>query len=323
MKKALVIAPVFFDYEKVICAELENRGFQVDFVDQDGMKKEYWECWNMSFFSKVKRHLIPGQRERDRIKAAGIFTEKYLDRWTGQIDTGENAYSLILTVKGDFVPDRFYEILREKNKSAEMILYLWDDIGILNKTCFFKYFDRIISYNVEDCEKMGWKYLPIFVQKTKANPVPYSERKYDIAMIGTGHIERIRMMRRIYRKYKDRYSFYIYFVKRPDVDIDFFTYEKKLCFDEYMEILSESRAVVDIPLGVQDGPTTRVFDALLTKTKVLTTNSNVKKYPVYGKNISVLDEKNPVIEERFISEEYTDEGKTILSISEWFEAILD
>lgn len=322
MKRALLIAPVFFDYEKTISSELEHRGFEVDFVNQDGMIKEYWECWNMSFFRKVMRHLIPGQRERDRIKAAGIFTDKYLDRWLNQIDTRENAYSLILTVKGDFVPDRFYEILKDNNKDAEMILYLWDDIGILNKTCYFKYFDRIISYNVDDCKKMGWKYLPIFVQKTKADLIPYSERKYDIAMIGTGHIERIRIMRRIYEKYKDRYSFYIYFVKRPEVDIDFYTHEDKLSFDEYMKILSDSRSIVDIPLGAQDGPTTRVFDALLTSTKVLTTNGKVMKYPVYGKNISVLNENNPVIREEFISEEYADEGKTALGISEWFEAIM-
>ena len=66
--KALLIAPIFFGYELTVKSGLEKRHYEVDFMDSEQLKPEYWSCWKKDFIHKVFRHTIPGQREIKRQK---------------------------------------------------------------------------------------------------------------------------------------------------------------------------------------------------------------------------------------------------------------
>ena len=194
--KALLIAPVFFGYEKVIYSALEERGFAVDFMDSEQLKPEYWQCWNKDFIHKVRRHVLPNQREKDRKRADIIFTEKYLECYLKEMDLDKNAYSLVIVVKGDVIQDAVYEIIRKNNPKARFILYLWDDVDPLHRKDYFHYFDKIFSYNIQDCERFGWTYLPVFIQKVCGVDLK-QKREYDIAIIGSAHKERIKTAKKI------------------------------------------------------------------------------------------------------------------------------
>lgn len=318
--KALLIVPHFFGYENSIKTGLESKGYQVDLIDSEQQKTEYWNCWEKDLIHKGLRHILPGQRERDRKKADSIFGKKYLECILKQIERDENGYSLILTVKGDMIQDSFYEYLKKKNPNAKYLLYLWDDAKLLHRVDYFHYFDQVYSYNIEDCRQYKWKYLPIFTQISVNNNI--AEKEYDIAIIGTGHKERVKIAKKIYERYKDKYTFFIYLLKKDGMKNDFFAKDIGLSYHKYFEILRKSKAVLDIPLNGQKGPTTRVFDACITRTKVITINRSIIKYPVYGRNIQIINKHRLKIPECFVNEPYIDEGKQMLDVNEWIEKIL-
>ena len=200
-----------------------------------------------------------------------------------------------------------------------MRLYLWDDAKILRKNTHFKYFDEVMSFNMDECKKYGFKYMPMFTQHEWIGHA--KQNKYDLALIGTAHPDRIKLAKEIYEKYKEKYKMFIYFY-HPDFKPDFFGHTESLKYEEYLKILQESHAVLDLPLYKQVGLTTRPFDALLTDTKVITTNKYITEYPVYSENISVIDRENPVIDDAFMTDSYVKNDKHAISVREWLDNIL-
>ena len=202
------------------------------------------------------------------------------------------------------------------------MLYLWDDFAILSKTTHFTFFDDIFSYNIIDCRKHGFKYMPVFVQETGIDYSKY-EKEYDIAIIGSAHEERVRFAKRLYKKYKDKYSFKIYFLWKEGKKNDFFCEKEKLSYEEYMILLAKSRVVVDFPLKKQKGPTTRVFEAKTTHTKVLTTLKKIKLYDIYDNNIIVVWKGLPLVPDWFLSNEFSNENNIgVYTINRWLKTLI-
>ena len=318
--KALVMAPSFFGYDKAIVKGLEDRGYSVDFLDSEQLKPEYWSLWNKSFLSKAARHIIPGRRDRDRKNADKLFSQTYLQRYLDQIDSSQDAYSLVLTVKGDFIQDDLYSILKRNNPQARFILYLWDDVRLLHRKDYFSFFDDVYSYNCLDCRKYGWRFLPVFVQDYDASGT--HEKKYDIAIIGTGHRERVRFAKRVYEKYKDKYSFFIYLFRKDKVKSNFFTEDSPMSYKDYMDILRQSKCVLEYPLKNQRGPTTRIYDSMRCGTKVITTNRYIRSYPVNQSNILVINRCNPVIPKSFVDRSASEDTALVMNNTKWLEKIM-
>ncbi|WP_287047537.1 hypothetical protein [Treponema sp.] len=315
MKRILFLAPSFFNYENVIteCLALNN---SVDFVDNQKHWNEYRVEWNKSLGRKILRKLLPPLKTNDREHLEKKFEEKYRRCYKKERD----SYDVVFCIKGDCFPNGCYEELKMQNPKALFVLYQWDDIELLNKRNHFKYFSHIYSYNITDCKKYGYKYLPMFYQNENFNS-DYKIREYDIAMIGTDHKERVKLVKKIYKKYNKKYKLFIYFVTKSN-DTSFFRHQEPLSFSEYMNVLANSKVVLDIPHFKQTGPTTRVFDACVTKTKVISINKNLKKYPWYSSNIKFMNRRCPVISDTFINEPYNENDFVPLSLNRWINTII-
>ena len=83
--------------------------------------------------------------------------------------------------------------------------------------------------------------------------------------------------------------------------------------------MRKSKVLMDVPQYTQEGPTTRSFDALLTKTKVVTVNPFIREYPIYSDNILIVDRNNIVIDDAFIEKPYIETGYQALTIPEWLK----
>ena len=78
------------------------------------------------------------------------------------------------------------------------------------------------------------------------------------------------------------------------------------------ELVKRSRIILDIAKPGQAGLSFRFFEAMASRKKVITTNRSVVDYDFYNPaNILVIDEANPVIPERFITDPYVDVPETI------------
>lgn len=297
--------------EKMI--EYASTKYEISYIDSERflhkIRLEYQRKprWMRAFFKAFKP-----ARSLYREKMLKITEEKYGDYF--QLNK-EN--DIVLVINGDALTNTSYQELKKYNPSAIFILYIWDDIKGLFKKSHFRFFDSIYAYNVDDCKKYNFKYLPMFTEKFQfpTNDV----KKYDVAIIATANNERIETAKSLYEKYKTKLKFYIYFYS-PNLQFDFFTHDTPLQYQNYLKVLSESKTIFEMGRNNQEGPTTRFFDSLETKTKIITTNQNIKKYPVYGRNICILDKKMTIPED-FINEAFIDEKKHPIHIDDWMNVL--
>ena len=309
MRKVIVFCPKFMGYDTVLVEHLKTK-YDVIHFDTDLVlypaRQEYDE---LSKLIKGLFKLVPFFREKYREK----LLCKYADNLCEVSDVNDFVnVNYMLVINGDGIPEKYYENLLKKI-SCPKVLFIWDDFEWLFKKSHIKHFDTMISYNIIDCKKYGFDYLPVFT--TDFLDADSARKKYDIAIISSANKDRVAIAKRLYNKYKDVYSFFIYFYDKNSL-FNFFSHSSPLPYESYKSILAESRSILDCGRNKQVGPTTRVYDAITTKTKVITTNKHIIEFPVYGSNILVLN-KNFDIPSSFIKSPYVDEGITPYPIQRW------
>lgn len=311
--RMLLIMPFFMGYEEALLSELQKK-YEVSIINGDKYIAQIRREYKGSKLTRGMRKLIPGKAARD--------VEKIIAKYEKQLNIAhlgeKNAYDVILSINGHGISNQTYDRLKSDNPNARMIIYLWDDADNLVKNSHVNFFTEKYSYNLNDCERFGMSYLPMYVQ---IDSVPKKSREYDIAIIGTAHENRLQVAKRIYEKYKDTYGIFVYMIQKPIVD-DFFCHEDGMSYSEYLDVLSQSKAVVDIPFIGQNGPTTRFMDALVTETKVITTNKSIDQYEFYGDNVLIIDGDEPVIDDKFISKDYESVTIDVMTVPKWCERIL-
>ena len=318
MKDALLLAPNFMGYDKCIENALMER-YNVKRVNNEFFLPDMQARFDGIPFINRQIRKLKHSAKRDMEKIAEDYTEKYLEL----VSLEEKKYDLVICINGHYLSDDFYKQLRNRNKDAPFVLFLWDDISNILRSDHLLFFDRVFSYNIEDCKNRGLRYLPMFTQKVDiAESIDYSMRKYDIAVVGTAHQSRLRFIERLYRLYKESFQFFIYFY-HPNNKVDFFGHDKPMDYSEYMEVLRNSRTVIDFPSENQTGPTTRFFDAMLTGTKVVTTNEHIRQYPFFNDNVCVIDKQSPVITDDFVNLKYNDlNNKYLYYPEEWLDCLI-
>lgn len=314
MEKLLLIMPFFMGYEASIRRILQKK-YKVTLVNSEQFDSEILEKYlKCSKFHWGIRHLVRIIREMDQEKAMHSYGDCILK----QIDLYQDAYNVILCINGAFLPNSFYRTIKKNNHEARFIYYAWDDLKNLFKTSHISLFDERYAYNITECQQYNMKYLPMFVQSECQGHA--NKDCYDIAYIASAHSDRIKIATQLSERYQKKYKLFIYLYD-PNHTNQKFCYQKPMEYEKYLEVMRNSAAVLDVPHISQKGPTTRVFDALLTKTKAITTNENIKLYPVYSENISIVSRDKIIIDENFMKQKYIETGYKALTIPEWLEKI--
>lgn len=271
--RILFIGPGYANYDRHILREMQEKYdvtyFCFAFMDY------YHPRWN-SFLNMVKMSDV-----------LCYLNRKYIDYQIGKIKDAH--FDKVFILKGDYLSNSQMTLLKELYPSAEFILYLWDDIariGFFNG--YLNYFDKILSFDSEDCKRYGFIHRPLFYLENKIEKVP----KYvDISFVGTEHSERLNRLRQIKNicvKYGLTYSFkmitsksrYIckkIFKSKYDSDEDIFC-TKSVPYKQYLQILNGSKAVVDFPFPSQSGLTMRTIESLSLGVKIITSNKSISDY---------------------------------------------
>lgn len=314
MDRLLLLMPRFMDYEKSLKENL-NRKYEVCWLDSDEFDREildkFYKC------NKIRwgiRHLFRKCFNYDLEKAEAFFLENEL----GKICLEKNYFSVVFCINGPYFSDEFYKKVRMLNPNARYIYYAWDDVSNLIKKNHIRYFDEVYSYNIIECKKNKWNYLPVFVQESGVGHS--KEDKYDIVFIGSLNDDRRKIADDLYEKYSSSYRLFIYLYDKKNVG-GRFCHNSPLTNKQYISIMRESKAILDVPQICQKGPTTRAFDALLTETKVITVNKYMKYYPVYSDNMIIVDRDNINIPDNFMAKEYVINSYHSLSIDMWIKKI--
>lgn len=313
MKKLLLMMPFFMGYEKSLSQALCKQ-YDITLINSDEYDNnvlfDYRKCskahWLLRHLSK---HLEKYEKERTQ--------SKYDELILRQINRENDYYDVIFCINGGYVSEALFFEIREKNPKAKYVYYAWDDVGNLFSADHIGLFDHIFSFNMCDCRLYDWSYLPMFVQ---GEFIGHKEDLYDIAYIGTAHSDRIKIANKLKHLYSNKYRLYLFLYDSKLIE-DGVIHNTPLSYDEYLDVLSHSRTVLDIPAEIQEGPTTRVFDALLTKTKVISSNKKLELYPVFSENICIVDRNELKIDEAFMMKEYFETDYRSLSVHQWLQEI--
>lgn len=306
MANCILIIPSFFDYPQII--ELE-------------LAKHYD---NVFMFNSAPRGLV---YKISSFLHANTFCRALLNKNSNSIKNSilgnVSDVEMILIVKASLLSNDFCKWLRYEFPQAKIVQYLWDNISTdTSAATTLQLFDENFSFSPEDCLDFGMKFRPFFY-----NPIPVSYKKdIDIACIASFSQDRAILLENILTKnnylQKNR-ELYWHIKGSPPL---FFKYRKyinlikpylqnsSVSYGEMLKILGHSKAQLDIPNPKQVGLTTRSFEALWTKTKIITTNHHIKNYDFFNEsNVLVIDRTNSSIDRDWLDAPYVDLPETILT----------
>lgn len=301
-KKVLLISHRFYDYHNVIKKGIERLGY-----DCDGY------CFTYGFFFKLF-NIIPCFG-----RLATIVRDNHFRR---HILNYSNPYDVVIVIKGSALSPRNHEMLRKLNPSAKFSLYIWDDVAQdKGELAIRYYYDKVFSYSPIDCKEYGMIYRPMFYDDTMDNTAV--EKDIDIFYIATyrknrlGFIDKVVANTKPYGlKYKIivRNSLHRFVFHLGNLRHWCYFKFRNVSYGEMFSYLKRSKCSVELCPPGQKALTTRSFEAIHTKTKIITTNPLIKNCDYYNPdNVLVVDEQNPIIPEGWIRTPFREIGEGVLN----------
>ena len=307
-KRILLIA--LPGYPKGIIKQMQELGATVDYINDKP---------NDGFICKTLGRLQLG------------FYQKVIDKYYYKKieELKNNQYDYILAIRGEYTTVGALIKLRETFPKAKMVLYMWDGMhkqntrGIDNK---WKYYDKVFTFDRIDYEayKDQLNFLPLYyygeyLPKDTKDPNT-TDFEYDVSFIGTGHADRVKVVKDVMRQCESngkkvfqyvfmphKLVFWLNKLRNPDFkgvkksDICF----KMLPFEKLYKTYANSQCVVDVENPGQHGLTMRSIEIIGLKRKFITTNADIVNYDFYNpNNILVIDRKNPVVDMEFFKKPY-------------------
>lgn len=317
-KRILFIGPVFHDYHTAIIEKLKNAGAEVEFFPE----RKYgitFKLTNNLFNSRLALH--QERHYREILKA-----------------TMDRKYDYLFVIRGFMLPQIFIDAFRKRNSGARTIMYQWDS----NRTNPFVHlinsFDKVYSFDFEDCENHPQiTYLPLFYTDD-VKQVAEQQRKheeFDFFFLGSYFPERYAATIN-FRRYAEEKGWmlkaflYIPFtsyikerLKGVKLDHSIVSF-KHMPRQQYLEILSKSRVMVDVSNPRQTGLAMRIIEAFACGTKVLTNNYRLKEDKLYTPEyVAFFNDKMPEIDESFVVSRPKLEKIGVVSIGEWSRQIFE
>ena len=261
-----------------------------------------------------------------------------------------NKYDYILVIRGEYTPCGALRKLKESFPAAKMILYMWDGMHKQNTNGIevkWDFFDEVYTFDRIDYEanKDRIKFLPLYyygeLLPDKVKDCNSNDCKYDVSFIGTGHADRVRIVKDVIQQCNanNLKTYTYFFMPHPIIfwqnkllnrdfkgvsikEINF----KMLPFDSLYGVYADSRCVVDVEHPGQHGLTMRSIEIIGLKRKFITTNADIVNYDFYNpNNILVIDRKNPIVDPGFFSVPYeplSDEIYEKYSLKNWILSVL-
>ncbi|MEN5014992.1 hypothetical protein ABEH87_01330 [Erwinia sp. Eh17-17] len=295
-KKVLLFCTGFFSYDKIIKKSLEKNGYQVTLFDERAFK------------GVIGKSLVRlGWRKLTQTKIKSYYKNIY--------DHLSPDYDFLLIVNPECITPESIKLFR--SKCSKVVIYMWD--SFLNKPgakSLIESADKFFTFDPLDAETSNLIFKPLFFSSSYYNLVSYPELKYDISFVGTVHSDRYRIVKFLTKQFNSYVFFYcpgifIYLYKRFIIkeiknvkykDVSFHSMSEK----EVVDVIRNSKAVIDISHPKQRGLTMRTLESLGAQKKIITSNQHVIDYDFYNdSNFLIINDKiSPESITSFLRKEY-------------------
>lgn len=277
----LIISKQFYSFEKHIREALIAKGFDVT-VSND----EYPEGMIGKILGKLQIPLIFPFTYK-------VVTEQFLNG---------KKYDIALIFKGRGMSKKLLERMRE---SADFIVgYNWDSFKLNRAPLkWYKFADKYYTFDYRDADKFS---LPIVELFSASKSVTEDKIfKYEVSAVVRNHSGRLGYIDKVLSILKPSsiflfvyelniFTFIINFVKSPRLYFKYRQYIsfKPLKYEAYSDAIKSSEFTIDYAHYTQTGITMRCFEAINTKTKIITNNK-------YTKRSIYFDDSNCIIFEGY------------------------
>ena len=324
-KTVLLLAPKFFGYELEIKKELENLGAKVIYFDERPKN---------DFFTKVFIRL--------NLKS---FISKKIDDYYKNIiqEIKDESIDFLFLIAPETVSIENIKQIKSIHKNIKIISYFWDSIKN-KKTAleYLAYSNKFFSFDLKDAEAdIRIEFLPLFYIDDYKNIANIeNELVYDISFIGTVHSDRYKIIKKIEEQAKElnlKTYFYFYspskilffFQKLFKKDFKYIKWKdvsfKSLSKSDVIDIIKQSKTIIDIQHPFQTGLTMRTIEMFGAKKKLFTTNKDIENYDFYNRsNIFIINRNEPKLDFDFFKKDYEEIDKTIYekySLNSWLKII--
>ncbi len=313
-----------FNLENEIIKKLKEFGARVDYFDERPSNSDFTKG-----IIRLKRSIYQSRIDN--------YYKKILKQ------TKNKKYDFLLVNRGEVVPAFFLEEFKKIHNECFFIFYTWDSFANhSHPTSILKYFDKKFTFDSDDAFNYEIGFRPLFFLDAYKEITKYDSinNNYDLLFLGTVHSDRYNISNEISQwcTRNDLKMFCYYYVhgrlvylykKLFDKSFKKFDY-KKLSFGslskkEICLLYKKSNVILDIHHPGQKGLTMRTIEAIGAKKKLITTNSEIKKYSFYNpNNILIIDRKNIQIDKYFFEYDYEDINDNLynsLSITGWLEEL--
>lgn len=288
-------------YGEAIKEELERRGAVVDDYDERPSQAAYIKIIIRLFKKKIPQ----------------IF-DKYIKNII-EVNK-EKDYDYILICRGEAFTPYSIKTLRKAYPRTTIILYLWDVMHECAMDDVISVCDKVLSFDPEDAKKHNIEFRPTFFVKDYLNVKDTIDYKYDIEFICTLYHPRQKLIKILKSKFNaQQLSFFTYlyvpgfikYLQELVFHFPFYPFKeiklKPISIPQTIEILNDTRCILDINPPYQVSLSTRAHEAMAAKRKYITTNKHIVDYEYYNpNNILIIDHENPIIPKEFIESPYED-----------------
>lgn len=212
----------------------------------------------------------------------------------------------------------------KKSKNSAKFIYMWNPVKKGNVS--MKKYDEvrdyfsIFSYDKNNCAQYNLKYNSMVYSKDVI--LPNNSIIYDVIFLGYAK-DRLEYIENIYNLLSSQdlvCEFYIVgdSAKKQVLPIQ----ENRLNYEQYLELISKSRAILDVVQKEQSGLSLRTLEAVFFNKKLITNNKEILKYDIYHPNNIFVIENDDISQiSNFLDLPYKNLEKEIVKRYEFNEWI--
>lgn len=319
-KSVLLLAPKFFGYELEIKMELEKYNANVIYFDERPKN---------DFITKVLLRLDLKSLIQKKINA---YYNNIIN------ETKDKKLDFLFLVNTETIDVSQIHTIKELHPNIKVYTYMWDSVKNKKKSMqYIEESDKFFTFDPNDIKlSKKIKFLPLFYIRDYEKLANRNSIEYDISFVGTIHSDRYQIVKSMQTKglnvfyyffspskvlFKLQRLIYKNFKEIEPRDVSFESLKK----EQLLDVISKSKAVIDIEHPEQLGLTMRTMEMIGAKKKLITTNYNIKEYDFYNPgNICVINRKNPVVPAEFFASKYKELPNEIYekySLRNWLKAI--
>ena len=175
--------------------------------------------------------------------------------------------------------------LRQRYANARIILDYENRVDSTINPCLIDENVEKWSYDKDDCCRYNMKYVPPAYFDIYGFDSRQGEKKYDVLYLGRdkGRLKEILAYQNVFESKGLTTYFHIC------ADRSYMTYKNKnyksvMTYEEYLKILNNSRAILNIARHGQNSITQREMEAIFFNIKCITTNKGIKNFEQYHRS---------------------------------------